>query len=156
MKTYEVQIRTTQVQPTAVIKAMLPAEEIGPWLAKAYRALADVIAAQGTSPSGPPFARYHRRDADRITVEAGFPVVTAIEASGDVQPSYLPGGPAATTMHTGPYEEIAPAYAALASWVRDHGGTPEGDAWEIYLGNPDRQPDPVNWRTEVIQPYGQE
>jgi effector-binding domain-containing protein len=155
VKTYDVQVQTREIQPTAVIRAVLPASEIGPWLAKVYRTLTDVIAAHGTSPSGPPFARYHRLDAGLFAVEAGFPVVTAIEADGDARPSCLPGGPVATTIHTGPYSELAPVYEALASWVNDHGGTPEGDAWEVYLSDPARQRDPATWRTEIVQPYGQ-
>jgi effector-binding domain-containing protein len=154
MKTYDVQAQTRQTQPTAVITAELPASEIGPWLAQAYRTLAGVMAAHGTSPSGPPFARYHRVAAGRFAVEAGFPVVTAIDADGDARPSYLPGGPVATTVHTGGYGEVASAYAALASWVSDHGGTLEGDPWEVYLTDPARQPDPATWRTEIVQPYG--
>jgi effector-binding domain-containing protein len=152
---YHVQLETREVQPTAVISTELPAAEVGPWLARAYRILAGVIAAHGTSRAGPPFARYHQLAAGRFAVEAGFPVVTAIEPDADVRPSYLPGGPAAVTIHTGRYEAMGLAYAALGSWISDHGGKPEGDAWEVYLSDPVRQPDPASWRTEIVQPYSQ-
>ncbi len=155
MQTYDIQLQTRQMQPTAVISTELPVAEIGPWLASAYHILADVIAAHGTSPAGPPFARYHQLAPGRFAVEAGFPVVTAIEPDSGVRPSYLPGGPAAVTIHTGRYEEMTRAYAALASWISDHGGEPEGDPWEVYLSDPARQPDPATWRTEIVQPYGQ-
>jgi effector-binding domain-containing protein len=155
VQTYDVQLETRDMQPTAIISTELPAAEIGPWLARAYRIVADVIAAHGTSRAGPPFARYHQLAAGRFAVEAGFPVVTAIEPDAGVRPSYLPGGPAAVTTHTGRYEGVAPAYTALASWIGDHGGIPEGDPWEIYLSDPARQPDPGSWRTEIVQPYGQ-
>lgn len=153
MKAYDVQVQTRDTHATAVTDTVLPAREIGPWLAEAYRTLAKVIAAHGTSPSGPPFARYHRLEAGRVAVEAGFPVVTAIESDGDVRPSYLPGGPAAATVHVGAYEEIGPAYAALAAWVSEHGGKPAGDAWESYLSDPSKVTDPSTLRTEVVQPY---
>ena len=155
MKAYDVQVQTRDTHATAVTDAVLPAREIGPWLAKAYQTLAGVIAAHGTSPSGPPFARYHRLEAGRVAVEAGFPVVTAIEPDGDVRPSYLPGGPVVATVHVGAYEAIAPAYEALADWVHVHGGKPAGDAWESYLTDPTGLPDPAALRTEVVQPYDQ-
>jgi effector-binding domain-containing protein len=155
VKAYDVQPQTRDTQATAVTETVLPAREIGPWLEKAYRALTEVIAAHGTSPSGPPFARYHRLEAGRVAVEAGFPVVTAIEPDGDVRPSYLPGGPAVATIHVGAYEEIAPAYSALAAWVTGHGGKPAGDAWESYLSDPTGNTDPSAMRTEVVQPYEQ-
>lgn len=153
MKTYEIQSRTGQEQPTAVETATLPVAEIGPWLARAYVAIASAIQARGGYPAGPPFARYHRLAADRFVVEAGFPVSAAIETDGDVRPSQLPGGPSAVTVHVGPYEQMAPAYDALASWVSSHGGELAGDPWEVYFSDPASEPDPATWRTEIVQPY---
>ncbi len=153
MKTYEIQSRTSPGQLTAVMTATLPVAEIGPWLAKAYGAIASAITAHGTYPAGPPFARYHRLEADGFAVEAGFPVSAAIEADGDVRPSQLPGGPLAVTIHIGPYEQMAPAYEALASWVSSHSGEPAGDPWEVYFSDPAAEPDPATWRTEIVQPY---
>lgn len=42
----------------------------------------------------------------------------------------LPGGPAATTVHEGPY---------------DTAGAP----WESYITDPAEYPDPKDWKTEV-------
>ena len=153
METYDIHSQTGQAQPAAVMTAALPVAEIGPWLAKAYGTVASVITAHGAYPAGPPFARYHRLAEDRFAVEAGFPVSTPIEADGDVLPSQLPGGPVAVTVHIGPYEQMAPAYEALASWVTSHGGEPAGDPWEVYFTDPASEPDPATWRTEVVQPY---
>ncbi len=153
MKTYEISPRTTKAQPTAVMTATLPVTAIGSWLASVYGTLASVITAHGAYPAGPPFARYHRLDGDKFAVEAGFPVSAPIDADGDVRPSQLPGGPAAVVTYTGPYEQMASAYEALASWVASHGSEPAGDPWEVYLTDPGSEPDPAAWRTEIIQPY---
>ena len=153
MKTYEIHSRTERARPAAVMTAALPVAGIGPWLARAYGTLVGVIAAQGAHPAGPPFARYHRLGSGEFTVEAGFPVSTAIGADGDVRPAELPGGPVAAMLHVGPYDEMAAAYEALASWVARHGGEPSGAPWEVYLTDPSREPDPATWRTEIIQPY---
>jgi effector-binding domain-containing protein len=91
----------------------------------------------------------------RFEVEAGFPASRPVEGSGDVQPSELPGGQVAVTVHTGPYGQMEPGYQALASWVTDHGGEAIGGAWEVYFSDPSTQPDPATWRTEIIQPYRQ-
>ncbi|OWY63184.1 hypothetical protein B7486_54480 [cyanobacterium TDX16] len=56
-------------------------------------------------------------------------------------------------VHVGPYDQVEPAYRAAAEWVTEHGGTLDGDAWEVYLSDPDVEPDPATWRTEVVQPY---
>ena len=153
MQTHEIQNRTWSEQPTAVARATLSVPEIGPWLGKTYGEIARVLADQGSAPAGPPFARYHPLGNGRHDVEAGFPVTTAIEPVGHVRPGVLPGGPAAMTTHVGPYDAMEPAYAALASWVGDQRGEPNGDAWEIYFSDPEQQPDPSTWRTEIVQPY---
>jgi effector-binding domain-containing protein len=91
----------------------------------------------------------------RFEVEAGFPVSRPIERSGDVQPSELPGGQVAVTVHVGPYDQMEPAYQALASWVTDHGGELTGDAWEVFFSDPATEPGPATWRTEIVQPCRQ-
>jgi effector-binding domain-containing protein len=152
MKTYEIHSRTLQAQSTAVMTATLPVAGIGSWLANTYGTLAGAITAHGAYPAGPPFARYHRLADDQFAVEAGFPVSTPIDADGEVRPSQLPAGSVAVTVHTGSYEQMAPAYEALTSWVSSH-GEPSGEPWEVYLSDPASEPDPATWRTEIFQPY---
>lgn len=151
MRTYEVHRETRHEQLTAVADKTLAVAEIGPWLAHTYSVIEGVLAGQGMAPAGPPFARYHQLSDDKFLVEAGFPVSATITPMAAVRASKLPGGTAATVVHKGRYEEMAPAYDALASWISGQGGTPLGDAWEFYLDEPDR--DPATWRTVITQPY---
>lgn len=153
MRMYDVHAQDRQAQITAVATATLPAAEIAPWLARAYGSVATVVSAHGADPAGPPFARYHKLAGDRLAVEAGFPVSTAIDSTDGVRPAELPAGPAATIVHVGPYDQMEPAYQALTSWISEHGGTVAGDPWEIYFNDPGNEPDPATWRTEIVQPY---
>jgi effector-binding domain-containing protein len=153
MKLYEIHTETRQAQLTAVARATLPVAELGPWLGSTYGAIASLLAARQIAPAGPPFARFHMLGDGRFEVEAGFPVSRPIEPSGDVQPSELPGGPVAVTVHVGPYDQMEPAYQALASWVTDHGAEFAGDAWEVFFSDPAAAPDPATWRTDIVQPY---
>ena len=155
MKLYEIHAEIRQAQPTAICRATLTVAEIRPWLGKVYGAVAGLLSVQQVGPTGPPFACYHMLGDGRFEVEAGFPASRPVEGSGDVQPSELPGGQVAVTVHTGPYDQMEPGYQALASWVRDHGGEAIGGAWEVYFSDPSTQPDPATWRTEIIQPYRQ-
>jgi effector-binding domain-containing protein len=153
MRQYEVHAETRTAQVTAVGKAALTVAEVGPWLRKTYGAVAALLADQQAGPAGPPFARFHMLGQGRFEVEAGFPASRQIEGDGDIQPSELPGGQAAVTVHTGPYDEMEPAYQALASWVSERGGQAAGDAWEVFFSDPSSEPDPGTWRTEIVQPY---
>lgn len=153
MSTYEIESSTREEQPTATASTTLVVEEIGPWLGRIYSAIATSLAAQGAYPVGPPFARYHRHQDGRFDVEAGFPVAEAIKPDGEVRPSSLPGGTAATVMYVGPYDGMQPVYDALTSWVSEQDNELAGDPWEVYLSEPAVEPDPATWRTQVVQPY---
>lgn len=153
MKLSEIHAETREAQLTAVARATLPVAEIGPWLGRTYGAIAGLLAARQATPAGPPFARFHPLGDGRFDVEAGFPVSSPFAPSGEVQPSELPGGTVAVTVHVGPYDQMEPAYRALASWVTDRGRELAGDAWEVFFSDPATEPDPATWRTEIVQPY---
>jgi AraC family transcriptional regulator len=67
---------------------------------------------------------------------------------GDV----LPGGTVAYTLHSGPYEELRGAYAAIESWMEEQGLTAAGAPWESYITDPTEHPNPADWKTEVFWP----
>jgi effector-binding domain-containing protein len=106
----------------------------------------------GVAMAGPPFARYYSVVPEAVDFEAGFPAASPVPEHGDVHAVELPGGPAATTTHLGPYEAMEPAYAAIADWIREHGRQAEGAPWEVYFTDPGSVPDPAQWRTKVVQP----
>jgi len=153
MRTYEIEVRNRNEQPTAVAEATLDRAELGAWLGAQYGMIAEALAKHGQAPVGPPFARYRPEPDGRFHVEAGFPVAAAIEAVDGVRSSRLPGGPVVVTLHKGAYDTVEPAYDVLACWVHEHDGELAGSAWEVYLTSPDAQPDPGSRRTEIVQPF---
>ena len=131
---YEITLVERERQDTAVVCGRV---EHGGFPAFLGAAFGEVIAAVGVDAvAGPPFCRMEM-DGDVFLVEAGFPVGAPIEASGRVEPSSLPAGPAATVMNVGPYETVAPAYFAVEAWLREHGWAPAGAPWESYLDGPE-------------------
>jgi AraC family transcriptional regulator len=80
------------------------------------------------------------------------PAWTQATGDGDVRADTLPGGPAAVTMHVGPYDTLTEAYAALEQWIADQGLAPAGAPWECYRTDPGEVPDPKDWKTEVFWP----
>jgi effector-binding domain-containing protein len=73
---------------------------------------------------------------DIPNVEVRVQVNGAFEPSGDVVPSHLPGGPAATAMDTGPMHRIGDAHQAIVEWCERNGHRMDGRRWEI-CGQPD-------------------
>ncbi|NNL96641.1 MAG: AraC family transcriptional regulator [Acidimicrobiia bacterium] len=152
---YEIQERMLVEQPTMVVRGTIKLEDIPTFLGRAYHMVDSQIRDSGAHVVGEPFARYRCLDGEyrEFEVEAGVPVVLAVSGHGGVEASVLPAGPAAVTVHTGPYERMEPAYDALNAWLDEHGGNADGPAWEVYHTDPNAQPDPATWRTEIVQPY---
>lgn len=153
VRTYVIESRTAEDQVTAVCEATTSVEELPGWLGRTYHAVAQAVATQGASITGPPFGKYELLGERRFAVEAGFPVSAAIAEANGVHTSHLPGGLVVTTVHAGPYEELETAYDALTTWIAEHHGEPTGAPWEVYLTDTSIDPDPARWRTELVQPY---
>jgi effector-binding domain-containing protein len=147
---YEVEVRTLVEQPTAVVRAKLKLGDIPQWMGHVYDVVAAHVMHAGIVEEAQPIARY-RPINGVFEVEAGFTLPEAVGAADEVEPATLPGGPAAVVVHIGPYDRIAPAYEALAEWLRAKGLEAVGRPWEVYFSPPEA--DPATWRTEVVQPY---
>lgn len=151
----EITTRHLREQPTVVMRTIVPVEAIPAFLGKAFGAVAEHIGAHDADFAGPPFARYLPVSDDfrAFEIEAGFPVTPAIAGEGEIEASTLPGGEVATVTHTGPYDAMRPTYQAITDWLGAHQATPLGAPWEVYLSDPDDEPDPAVWRTDIVQPY---
>ena len=139
-------------QPTAVVRATIPVTEIPAFLGPAYGKVMQALAAQGIAAVGPPFAYYLHAPTATIEIEAGFPVATPCAPKGEVAPGELPGGSIATVTHVGPYEAMMATYEQLKTWVGAQGLTLQEGMWEVYLSDPQQQPDSSKWQTEIYWP----
>ena len=84
-------------------------------------------------------------------IEVCFPVAAPLDGDGEVYGTELAGGPAAVTVHRGPYAEIGPAYHTLSGWIADHGHELAGGPREVYLNDP-REVAEADLLTEVQWP----
>jgi len=134
---YDVEQVTLQDQPTLVVRDTVDQEGIGPFVGAAFARVAEVAQQDGMYVSGPPFARIRPEPGGTFHLEVGFPVSGMVLGQGDVKASHLPGGPALRTTHHGDYSRSRAAHEALAAYAAEHGLTPAGDAWEVYLDGPD-------------------
>ena len=117
------------------------------------------LGTQGVEPNGAPFIRYYVIDMDaELDIEVGWPVATALEGNGRIQGGVLPAGCYATLIYTG-VENGIKGNGALIEWAQDNGvewdrwDDEKGDAFrsrvEFFLTNPDDEPNPEKWGTEV-------
>ena len=95
--------------------------------------------------------------AAELEVEIAAPVETAVPGSGRVQAGVLPAGRYVTLVHTGPYNGLVAANAALQDWARDQGisleSSQDGHRFrgrvEFYPTDPREEPDTAKWQVEI-------
>ena len=104
-----------------------------------FAAIIPELQANSVTPNGPPLIVYH----DVIDTEAHGDIEVCVPIDTNFEPSStaitirtLEGGKVAKTIHTGPYQEIGPAYQAITSWIVGQGYEVAGPPREIYLNDP--------------------
>lgn len=149
---YEVQQEIRREQLVASTLLLVTPDEIGSSLERALPSIWNYLQDLEIPPAGAPFTRYHDVQEDQVRIEVGMPVPEAFPGDDSVESRLLPGGLTANTWHIGPYDRLKEAYQAIEAWMQDNGYEPGGAPWEVYHTDPGEEPDPANWRTEVVWP----
>jgi effector-binding domain-containing protein len=147
-------------QPALVIRAGVRRETLPHTLGSLFGELSAWLESHGVTPEGPPFVRYVFVDDEFDTpthLEAGFPVAAGVSGDDRVVPVMLPAGRYATVLHSGPYCDLHTTTAELLAWAEKNGmkwdRSADGKTWasrlEIYLNDPECEPDPEKRRTEL-------
>jgi effector-binding domain-containing protein len=145
------EIHRLAMRETAVIAIEVTPDEIGPAVGAAIMEVEAAMRTAGVDLGGPPFARYLAFEP-RIKAEIGFPVLRPAPDVGRVVPGRLPGGRVASIVHVGPYDTLERTYGELIRWLAEMGIHPAGALWEVYWSDPEEEPDPATWRTEIFAP----
>jgi effector-binding domain-containing protein len=149
---YEIEVKDLEPRPTVVIRATAPRSKLPQMFPELLGELFGYVGEVGVQPSGGPFARFFGAREESIDFEIGVPVAGTVAGRGRIASGELPGGSVAVTWHIGPYDGLADAYEAIEGWMRETGRESAGPMWEIYHSDPEREPDPASWRTEVCWP----
>lgn len=139
-------------QSTAAVREMVPIAELADFFSRAFQDTMAALQEQGVQPVGAPFGKYYGRPDATVDVEAGFPVSATIAPVGSVVPGHLPGGKVVEATHVGPYDTMERTYSALERYFADRKLTPGDVMWESYLTDPEIEPDPANWHTQICWP----
>jgi len=154
--TYSVTKKTLAPQPVLIVRRRIPRSAIAATIGEVLPHVFMYAQQNGIALAGLPFTRYIEMGHGLITIEPGMrvadPASPQSAGEGEVIADVLPGGPVATTMHVGPYEQLSDAYAAIERWIEAQGLAKSGAPWECYINDPGEHPDPKDWKTEVFWP----
>lgn len=154
---YAVSKKQIEPEPVLIISRRVKRSEIPATIAESLGAIFGYAQAQGVALTGLPFTRYMEMGPGLVSMQPGMriapggPAPVATDAGG-VTADMLPGGLVATTLHTGPYEGLPDAYAAIEQWIEAEGLATGGAPWESYVNDPSHHPDPAEWKTEIFWP----
>ena len=155
---YTVSRKELATQPVLVVRRRVPRAEIAATIAAELPKIFLHAQQRSIAITGYPITRYLETSVGMVTLETGMRVAAhsgewaASKGEGDVLAEILPGGLAAVTIHSGPYEKLQAAYAALEEWIAANGFQPAGAPWEAYLNDPADHPNSQDWKTEVCWP----
>jgi AraC family transcriptional regulator len=154
---YEVTRRELAAQPVLVVRRRVRRAEIAATIGAVLPMVFVHAQQRGLAIAGYPITRYLEMSVGLVTLETGMRVThdggwSAHDGEGDVLAETLPAGPAATTIHSGSYDQLPDAYAAVEEWIAANGFRQGGAPWEVYLNDPADHPDPRDWKTEVCWP----
>jgi effector-binding domain-containing protein len=153
-------VETREDQDYAAIRAEVSMDGFGDLLGPMWGEVFGWLGSRGIEPAGPPLIRYDVIDMQRgMEIEVGVPVGAPVEGDDRVTGGFLPGGRYAALSYFGDYSGLVGANAALQEWAAsedlrfDQWTTDRGDAFggriESYLTDPDEEPDPAKWQTDV-------
>jgi AraC family transcriptional regulator len=157
---YSISRKELSPQPVLVVRRRVRREEIATTIASELHKIFHHAQQRVIALAGYPITRYLETSVGLVTLETGMRVAAhsgervAAEGEGDVLAQTLPGGPAAVTIHSGPYDGLQAAYAALEEWIAANGFHQTGAPWEAYLNDPADHPNPQDWKTEICWPVG--
>ena len=100
----------------------------------------------------PPTTLYVEWGPGMVTIHAGMMVAAVAAAPDGMFVETLPACEAAVTVHTGPYEGLRAAHAAMEQFLAEHALDKAGPAREVYLSDPGQVPDPAQWKTQLVWP----
>jgi effector-binding domain-containing protein len=148
---YEIREHEEPDRHLAVRRFAARPDQIGARIGEAFGAVYQYLGRHGLQPLGPPIGCYEMGSGTPFEVRAGCVVPAPIEGEGDVEPYFLPGGPALVTEHVGTYAELPKAYEALEAHAREFGQELDPNVmWEEYLTGPEVPPDQM--RTVIHWP----
>lgn len=147
-------------QPYVAIPARVTMQSMMGLLPKLWPEVAGWLGARGFAPSGAPLIRWVVIDMAReMQIEIGFPVAHLVVGDDRVRAGALPAGRYAVAVHSGHYDQLVAAHAALQEWARRErvswavDSTADGEAWaariESYTTDPGVVANPADWKTEI-------
>jgi len=100
-----------------------------------------------------PLVIYHFWSDSIVDLEAGIPIKdSTIKGNGKIKLNKINKGYVVTATHYGSYDRLPETYFGINEWMRKNKVTVIGAPWEVYITDPDSEPNPNKWETAIYFP----
>ncbi|MFK7915256.1 MAG: MerR family transcriptional regulator [Pseudomonadales bacterium] len=140
---YEIELAQVQPRSIATVCIQSTLSGIGLGVQSGFGRLMSGLQQANIQPAGPPvIIQRDVIDEDEAgELELGVPISDSVLEASDLAVRELEGGTMARTLHAGPYQQVGPAYQALARWIAHGGYEVAGPPREWYLNDPQSTPE---------------
>ncbi|MDX8337577.1 GyrI-like domain-containing protein [Draconibacterium sp. IB214405] len=136
----------------AGVRETVPFIEVSREMSAMYNEISKFLAQKEIEMAGMPFALYHLMDEEEIDLECGIPIDEIVEGNRTVNVATFPTTTCACLDFYGDYNNLQEGHIALQKWMETHGLNLASAPMEIYLTDPQQEPDPANWITRICYP----
>lgn len=137
--------------PFVSIRRQIAWEDLSDDMAEMYDQLIKAGTDGNYTITGHPYAIYHSMGEERVDLECGFPVESAVQHQGIILSGMFSEAMCAVTEYTGNYENLESGHDAVQQWIIERGLSLSGPPMEIYLTD-DSDSDPSTWKTKICYP----
>ncbi len=164
----EIKIVEKEIGHIAEITYHIPIMKMATSFKKAYQKITDFLEDKQVETRQAPFSRYTDLDwncelkkskwkmlieifTKKYHIHIGIPMVGGLEGKEDIKTHYIEKATYISTIHYGPYHNLAQTYANLMVWAQENNYHVKAESIEIYLNDP-RETDKEKLQTEVLVP----
>ena len=148
----ELVVEEVPARTYVIARDRVPMEELTQVIPRRIAETHDWVAGHG-GPVGAPMALVTPADEEGLVdLDVGWPVATRLDPPTPLVAVTYDPTRAVVHRHVGPYERLHETYAVLEQAIAAAGLKPTGPARETYETNPEEEPDPQKWVTEIIWP----
>ena len=136
----------------AVMHATATPAELPEVFARIFPAVYEALTRQGVTDMGHVISVYHTMDTEQMTISAGIEVGDGVEPGEPLELLEMPAGDVIKADHIGPYDQLAATHEAVWAFAQEQRRSPSAGPIERYITDPEAEPDPTKWHTQIILP----
>lgn len=150
--TGEISVKDIQSMYAMTYRTKCTMEEIADVMGPAFGEIMHVIATNGGQVAGAPFSIWYEWEDEIMEFDNAIPVDKSIKGTDRVIPIKTYQGKTAFVSHMGEYSSTHYSWGSLENYIKENGLETNGSPYEVYITDPETEPDPSKWITELYWP----